>query len=79
MDKIRSTPFQMILEFESLILKFQGLSYKGLEFEGLGPKGLDPIGLEFKSLVLNSFVSDPSPNLEGSGLEMFLGFNFLGL
>ena len=41
----------MIAEFESSILKFQGLGYKGLEFGGLEPVGLDPIGLEFESLV----------------------------
>jgi hypothetical protein len=60
----------MILEFEFLIPKFQGLRYKGLEFEGLGPRGIDPIGLEFKSLVLDSRLG-----LRGSGLEIFLGFD----
>jgi hypothetical protein len=65
----------MILEFEFLIPKFQGLRYKGLEFEGLGPRGIDPIGYEFKSLVLDASVLDSRLGLRGSGLEIFLGFD----
>ena len=60
----------MITKFESSILKFQGLGLKGLEFEGLGLGGLDTIGLKFESLVL-----DLRLGLEGSGLEIFLGFD----
>jgi hypothetical protein len=64
----------MTTEFESSILKFQGLGLKGLGFGGL-----DPIGPEFESLVSNPSVSDLRLGLGGSGLEMFLGFDFLGL
>jgi hypothetical protein len=61
----------MILEFESLIPKFQGLGYKGLGFVGL-----DPIGLESESLVSDPSVSNPRYGLGGLRPEMFLGFDF---
>ena len=75
MDKIRSNAIQMILEFEFLIPKFQGLEYKGLGFVGLEPGGLDPIGLEFESLVLDPSVSDSRHGFGGSGPKTFLGFD----
>jgi hypothetical protein len=72
-----------------LIPKFQGLGREGLKFGGLGLKGLGGLGLgglgglgheglgglEFESLVLDPFVSDSRLDLEGSGLEIFLGFD----
>jgi hypothetical protein len=77
MDKINT--IQTIIEFESLIPKFQGLRLKGLEFEGLEPGGLDPIDLKFESLVLDPSVLDLRPCLGGRGLDIFLDFDFFEL
>jgi hypothetical protein len=65
----------MIIEFESLILRFQGLRLKVLEFGGLGLGGLDPTGLKFESLVSDPSISDLRPGLGVSGPEMLLGFD----
>jgi hypothetical protein len=73
MDKIKSNIISN--EFESLIPKFQGIGFKGLEFEGLGLGGLDPMGLEFEFLVSDPSISAPRLGLEGSGPDMFLGFD----
>jgi hypothetical protein len=36
-------------------------------------------GLEFESLVSDPSILDPRPGLGGLGLEMFSGFDLLGL